>query len=145
MLLAGCASLADRSGLGWTYKASGGAGPYDGPLALWGEPITMAFHVFRCNASERSLHFEDIEVEDFAGGRAIRFEAGGEVWTGEERMEPPDGVPVSVARLPLDHPVVTEIGGGAPVRISGASGTMELASPKPVRRVVRECRAAAAG
>lgn len=142
--MSGCATVPAASRFDWTYKANGGAGPHDGPLALWGEPRTMAFHVFRCNAPERSLEFEDIEVEPFEGIRPIRFEAGGQAWSGEERMRPPDGVPVSVARLPLDHPLVTALERGtSPIRIAGAGGTFDLPSHRSIRRVIRECRAAA--
>ena len=143
LAVAGCASLASRSGPGWTYKASSGTGLPDGPMALWGEAETMAFHVLRCNARERLLEFEDVEAEPFDGGRSIRFEAGGQLWIGEERMKPDDGVPVAVARLPLDNPVVTAIMQGAPLRISGSFGSFELESHRAVRRVVRECRFAA--
>jgi hypothetical protein len=143
-LLAGCATVLSERPVDWTYKANGGAGPTDGPLALWGEPITMAFNVFRCNAPERLLEFEDIEVEDFPGARPIRFETGGQAWSGEERMKPPDGVPMSVARLPLDHPVVTALERGASaVRITGHAGSWELPSHRVVRQVIRECRKAA--
>lgn len=143
-LLGGCATVDERSGVGWSYKANGGAGPHDGPLALWGEPLTMAFHVVRCNAPERLLEFEDIEAEDFEGARPIRFEAGGQVWSGEERMEPPDGVPISVARLPLEHPLVSAVERGAgTIRIVGTQGDWNLPSHRTVRRVIRECRAKA--
>jgi hypothetical protein len=141
-LLVSFAAGRASSQVAWSYKADDGRGPASGPLALWSKPETMAFNVLRCNARERLLEFEDIEAEEFAGGRPIRFEAGGRTWVGEERMEPPDGVPVSVARLPLDHPVVTAIARGAPIRISGTAGTFLLPNHRVVRRVIRECRSA---
>jgi hypothetical protein len=143
LMLANCATLPARDGPGWSYKANSGTGFADGPMALWAEPETLAFNGLRCNAPAGMLEFEDIEAQEFGGARPIRFEAGGQVWNGEERMKPPDLVPVSVARLPLAHPVVTAMGRGSSMRISGASGTMELPSSHAVRRVIRECRAAA--
>lgn len=143
LAVAGCATVGPGPRLGWTYKPDSGTGAADGPLALFGEPETMAFNVLRCNAPERLLEFEDIEAEPFEGGRPIRFEAGGQVWSGEERMEPPDAVPVSVARLPLDHPLVSALErGAAPLRVTMQVGTMELPNHRAVRRMIRECRAA---
>lgn len=144
LVLGGCATLSERSAAAWSYKATDGTASADGPLALWGEPNTLAFHVLRCNVPASMLEFEDIEAEEFEGGRPIRLEAGGHSWSGEERMDPADAVPVSRTRLPLYHSVVTALGKGASLRVSRVSGSMELAVSGAVRRVVEDCRALAA-
>jgi hypothetical protein len=141
LLNAGCAA---GPGLGWTYKADSGTGTTDGPLALWGESETMAFQVLRCNARAGTIEFEDIEAEPFPGAWPVRLRAGGEAWAGEERMDPDDGVPVARIRVPLDHSLVTAMGRGAKVTISGVSGSFDLPSGPAVRRVVQECRSGAA-
>lgn len=143
LVIAGCATAPAGDVPQWYSAAGDGTGAEKGPTALWGLPSTLAFHALRCNARERTLKFEDIEVEAFEGGRPVRVEAGGEVWSGEERMEPADAVPGSSFGLPIDHPVVSAIARGAPMRISGSSGSLELSSPGPVRSVVRECRSKA--
>lgn len=152
LLLAACATRGvepvawKESDFGWYYKENSGVGADDGPLALYGPPETLASHIFACDKSERALEFADIEGEPFEGKRPIAFEVGEARWSGTEEVDPPDGVVVSRAGIPLDHPLVAAIEkGSSPIVIrSGSSVPYRLANHPILGRVIRECRAASA-
>lgn len=144
MLVLPAAGCATGRPLGWIYKPDNGVGIADGPLALWGEDGTLAFSIIRCNAADRVLEIEELEVEPFDGARPVRIAAANFEWSGTEQMDPPDGVAVSRIRVPLDVSLWTAVEAGHRLTINRASDQQSLPSGPEVGRVIAECRTAAA-